>query len=190
MKQVYVIHGYTANASEHWFPYLKNQLNQENIACICLNMPNSMAPTASEWLDYLKQHIQLNEHTIVVGHSLGCIATINFLLAQQQKILSGIFVSGFNQPIPHLPELNSFSATYQAFLAESKKPLSELFNQAPCAIAAFNDHIIPHQYTDALAKDLQADYIRLQQGGHFLAREGWHEFPLVLEKIKTYFKNE
>lgn len=73
---------------------------------------------------------------------------------------------------------------------ENRKSFLELFNQVPCVIAALDDHIIPHQYSDILAKDLQADYIRLQQGGHFLAREGWLEFPLVLEKIKSYFKHE
>lgn len=44
---------------------------------------------------------------------------------------------------------------------ENKKSLSELFNQVPCVIAALDDHIIPHQYSDIFAKDLQADYIRL-----------------------------
>lgn len=190
MKQVYVVHGYTASANAHWFPYLAQQLQQTDIACYCLNMPDSMQPNPTEWLDYLKQHLQLTEQTLVVGHSLGCIATLNLLLNQQQPILSGIFVSGFNQTIPHLAELTPFIDIYQELLVKSGLSTKQLFNRTPCAIAAYDDHIVPHQYTDTLATSLQANYIRLQQGGHFLDREGWKEFPLVLQQIQTYFNNE
>ncbi|WP_101774872.1 RBBP9/YdeN family alpha/beta hydrolase [Pasteurella oralis] len=190
MKQVYVIHGYTASASAHWFPYLAQQLSQTDIACTCLNMPNPMQPDTAEWLVYLKQQLQLTKQTVIIGHSLGCIAALNLLLSQQQPILSGIFVSGFNQSIPHLAKLNPFVDTYQALLAQSKLNPSQLFRQTPCTIAAYDDHIVPHQYTETLATALQADYIRLQRGGHFLDREGWIEFPLVLQHIQARFKNE
>ena len=176
MKKIYIIHGYTASAEKHWFPWLEKELTKIGIDCIRLNMPDSDNPHCDKWLTYLENNIRIDENTIVVGHSLGCIALLNFLAKNYEKPLGAIFVSGFYQPISTLPELTPFSNLYAIL--------------PPCmpfksyVIASLDDRIVPHTYSDELAKHLKTDYIRLPTGGHFLDREGITEFPLVLELIQ------
>ena len=107
---------------------------------------------------------------------MGCIATLNFLATQQQKIKGAIFVSGFYEKLPNLPELDIF-ADFYANLTACK--LEKSF-----VVASLDDHIVPYQYSDHLAQFLGADYIRLPKGGHFLEREGITELPIVLDLIE------
>lgn len=175
MAQIYIVHGYAADADKHWFPWLENQLTQMGISCERLNMPDSANPSLDRWLAHLAT-VEINTNTIFVGHSLGCIAILNFLAKKQEQIKGAIFVSGFYQPLPNLPELSIFTNYYATLPSPPTFPTY--------VISALDDNVVAHQYSDALAVHLQADYIRLNQGGHFLDREGITELPLVLELVK------
>lgn len=178
--KVYIVHGYTASPDKHWFPWLARELESIGVACERLAMPDSDNPTPEKWVAFLEQHVQMDEKTIIVGHSLGCITWLNFLAKQQLTPAGAILVSGFYQPLHTLPELAPFAEFY------AKQPTLTAF---PCkVVAALDDHIVPHQYSDALAQHLQADYFRLNHGGHFLDREGWTAFPLVLALLKAWIE--
>lgn len=176
MAKVYVVHGYTASSESHWFGWLKQQLAEQNIACECLAMPDSANPNADKWLAHLEQNVDIDENTVVVGHSLGCIAWLNFLAKHYHQPAGAVFVSGFYQPLYTLPELTPFSNLYA--ISPDLMPFKSY------VVSAVDDAIVPHRYSDALAVHLGADYIRLATGGHFLDREGWMTFPLVLELVK------
>lgn len=176
MAQVYIVHGYTANAEKHWFPWLEQELVKCGISCERLNMPNSDNPSIDTWLSHLAENVELNQQTIFVGHSLGCIAILNFLSKKQERIKGAVFVSGFYHILENLPELSTFT-NYYAIL-----PTPPAF--PAYVLSALDDNIVNHKYSDALAQHLQADYIRLNQGGHFLDREGVTQLPIVLELVK------
>lgn len=180
MKKVYVTHGYTANPSRNWFPWLKQALEKLGVECECLAMPDANNPNPQVWLEHHKNTLKLNEETVLIGHSLGCIALLNYLAVTQQKVNTAIFVSGFYEKLPTLPELDSFATFYA--------------NQTAClptksyVISALDDEIVPHLFSDRLAQYLQADYIRLAQGGHFIDRDGITELPILLELLKQILK--
>ncbi|MEG9476425.1 RBBP9/YdeN family alpha/beta hydrolase [Mannheimia indoligenes] len=176
MAQVYIVHGYTANADKHWFPWLEQQLGEIGVICERLNMPNSENPSLDGWLNHLEQNVELNDQTIFVGHSLGCIAILNFLAKKYASIKGAVFVSGFYQPLENLPELSTFTNYYAILPSVSHFP--------SYVVSALDDTVVNHKYSDDLAQHLQADYIRLNQGGHFLDREGFTELPIVLELVK------
>ena len=180
--QLYILHGYTANADSHWFKWLEDELAKIGITSLRVNVPNSSDPNPEKWLGALGNQVRLDENSVIVGHSLGCITWLSFLAQHQQKVRVAVFVSGFYQPLSTLPELTPFANFYQ--------------NQTAClpeksyVVAAFDDGIVPHHYSEALAEHLSADYIRLHKGGHFLDREGWTTFPLILELIKQLLGSE
>lgn len=176
--KVYIIHGYTASPDDHWFPWLEKELKQIGIECYRLAMPDSHNPTPEKWVSYLEQNTEIDEQTVIVAHSLGTITTLGFLAKNNLKPAGVVLVSGFYQSLHTIPELTPFADFY------AKQ--SACCNLKSHVIAALDDHIVPHQYSDALAQHLKADYIRLNQGGHFLDREGWTTFPLVLDLIKKY----
>lgn len=176
MAQVYIVHGYGANADKHWFLWLEQALVKIGVGCERLNMPDSEHPSLDRWLSHLNENVELNDQTIFVGHSLGCIAILNFLAKQQEKIKGAVFVSGFYQPLDNLPELTPFT-NYYAIL-----PTPPAF--PAYVVSALDDTVVNHKQSDKLAQHLRADYIRLNQGGHFLDREGVTELPIVFELVK------
>lgn len=177
--KVYIVHGYGGLPDKHWFPYLKLELSRFGVECHCLEMPETETPRSEQWLSYMQQYVELNEQTIFIGHSLGCLAILNFLARFYEQPKAAIFVSGFYQPLPHLPELISFSNLYAI-----SPPLMPFKSYV---ISALDDKVVPHEYSDRLAQHLHADYIRLPIGGHFCEEDGWTEFPLVLKLIKQEF---
>lgn len=179
MKKVYITHGYTANPERNWFPWLKKEVEKLGIECECLAMPDSHCPNPQTWLAHHKQMLKIDKNTLLIGHSLGCIALLNYLAVSQQKVNHAIFVSGFYQKLPNLPELDEFANFYA--------------NQTAClpkksyVICAQDDRVVAHTFSDNLAQHLQADYIRLTSGGHFTDREGVTELPIILMFIKQIF---
>ncbi len=95
MAKVYIVHGYTASADKHWFPWLAQELAKIGVECYRLNMPDSSSPNPDKWLRHLEEHVTIDDETIVVGHSLGCITWLNFLARNFLKPKAAIFVSGF-----------------------------------------------------------------------------------------------
>lgn len=181
MTLVYITHGYDANGDKHWFPWLEKELAKLGVSCKRLTMPNPSHPTPEAWLAHHQAEISLNTETILIGHSLGCIATLNYLATQQQKIKGAIFVSGFYERLPNFPELNAF-ADFLANLTACKPEKSFV-------LAALNDPLVNHRLSENLAKFLNAEYLCLPTGGHFLDREGITELPQVLEWVKQLLKS-
>ena len=179
-RNVYVVHGYRATSDRHWFPWLKKELEQYDMDVTVFDMPNADAPNAQEWDTYLDDNIvPCNEHTILIGHSLGCIALLRYLNRQADtlKIHGLALVSGFSEPLSILPELDLF--------AKDKIHFDKIIKMAEhrLAFAATNDTIVAREYTDKLAKQLDAKLVFVENGGHFIDEEGCTEFPALLDEL-------
>lgn len=177
MTEVYITHGYTANGDKHWFVWLEKALAKRGVKCHRLTMPDSCHPTPEAWLAHHQANVSLNENTILIGHSLGCIATLNFLATAQQKIKGAIFVSGFFEKLPNLPELDAFANFYANLPAYSL--------EKSYVLAAENDNIVNAVFSQHLAQHLGAEFLLKPTGGHFLDREGVTELPEVLAWVEA-----
>lgn len=51
-------------------------------------------------------------------------------------------------------------------------------------IAAIDDSIVPLAFSKELAESLDATFIPVERGHHFLGDDGFTEFPLVLEELQ------
>lgn len=185
--RVYITHGYTAAPDKHWFPWLESALKPLGIGCYRLAMPNSTKPDPQEWLLHHLEQIQLDEDTLLIGHSLGCIASLNLLASTANPIRGAILVSGFYQPLPNLPELNPFADLFQQKIAQPRA-LARIQTVSYDLIAARNDSVVASQYSHQLAQFLNAEsYLELATGGHFLDREGCTQLPELLPLIQRRF---
>lgn len=177
-KIVYIVHGYTAHGEAHWFPWLKAKLQNQGYDVISFNMPNSSNPKLKGWIEYLDRSVlKLDENTIFVGHSLGCVTVLNFLQNKKKKIKGVVLVSGFAEetPIPELQEFVDVPIDYAL--------IKELIDHR-IAISAIDDDIIPCDLTRAMSQKIGASYIEESRGRHFLDVTGSLSLPIVEKVIK------
>lgn len=179
---VFIIHGYTAAPESHWFPWLKNKIEQQGGKASVLRMPDSGAPKAGDWNALLKKEIpQVDGNTYLIGHSLGCITALNFVsgLPQDARIGGFICVSGFSENLPNIPALDAFTDT-KYDIDKVKKIISRT-----SVILALDDGIVAPELTRNLAHELDAPLHPLAKGGHFLGSDGFTEFPLVWDELQS-----
>lgn len=189
-KKIYIIHGLGATPEDHWFPWLAEKINElPNHQAAILQMPNPAQPDPEQWFARLTQEIPvLDENTYLVAHSLGCITILNYLshiFHQDTKVQIGglLLVSGFFEKLPELPLLDSFTTKDIDFKVIKQRTTGNI-----TVLSSANDYIVPAILTDKLAQELDADYYRKRENGHFLAVDGYVEFPLVLTLLKDLIK--
>ncbi|MEA4971854.1 putative hydrolase YdeN [bioreactor metagenome] len=181
-KNIYIVHGYTASSKANWFPWIKEQLEAKGIKTYIPDMPDSQNPYYDNWLAHLSETItDINDETIFIGHSLGCIASMRFLLEKNIKIKGAIFVSGFIDENP----MEVKTVGLQSFFND---PLD--IGKLKCiipnrvAITAVDDDIVPTNATKIMADKINAQLLELKSGKHFIDRDGYTKFPLILTEVE------
>lgn len=143
-------------------------------------LPASDRPDPTRWNTALSQAIgEPNRQTIVVAHSLGCLATLRYLTRcpEPWHLRSLVLVSGFTEPLPVLPQLNDFieGGCEVSGLAERVDRLT--------VIRSDSDEFVPIGHTDRLAAKLGTTAIVSQGRGHFLDSNGVTTAPEILGAI-------
>ncbi|ALB46499.1 RBBP9/YdeN family alpha/beta hydrolase [Clostridium beijerinckii] len=179
---IYVIHGYTSSSQSEWFPWLKEQFKNSPVKVNIPDMPDSGSPHLDQWIKHLRKNVlNIDENTIFIGHSLGCVTLLRYILEKNIKIKGAILVSGFINENP----MDEQTEGLQEFIDE---PLDiagiKSLITSIIVITATNDDIVPTEATQKLAKELDANLIILSEGKHFIARDGYTDFPILLNEIK------
>ena len=143
-------------------------------------MPTPHAPVEKEWLDFLEANItNLDDKSIFIGHSLGCVAILRFLEDKNTDTIESLFlISGFveDSPIPELSEFVKEKIDYAKFIEGIKYRV---------VISAEDDDIVPYLYSEVLAKKLNAQFKLLKTGKHFIDRDGFTSFPYLINLIQN-----
>lgn len=181
-KKFVIVHGYTASPEKNWFPWLKSELEALG-AFVCVpTMPDPLSPNPVKWQQKLQSlPFDIDENTIFIGHSLGCVTALQFISSQKQSVAGYILVSGFDTEQQTIPELRSHTANplnYGSLIDIADKRIS---------VISTNDEIVSPQSSKALAEALKTQIIVEENAGHFLDREGYTTFPTLLGVIKHQF---
>lgn len=176
--RVFIVHGYLASPSSHWFPWLRDELSERGANVDVIPLPQSESPQLEAWLDCLKDRVGVpDERTHFVAHSLGCVATLKYLQAwpSDTRIGSLMLVAGFTGRLLNLPQLDGFT--------ESAVDFASLRRMAPVrhVLLSENDMVVRPPHTEKLAEDLLAKLWRVPDAGHFLGSEGVTRLDQALE---------
>lgn len=184
---VFIIHGYGATIDNHWFSWLQAQLQQRGITAVRVPMPDSAQPDFDRWQQMLAQYIgKPQENHIFVAHSLGTISLLHYLTAARPRRIGGlVLVSAFGKRIPTLHEINGFNIdAYVDCCRIDFAAIACMAGNCIELISADDDTIVPVENTRYVAKELNG-YLHIRAtGGHFLDRDGFTQFPPVLESVE------
>lgn len=180
MKNMFIIHGYQASTKSHWFQWLASQIEPYGYNVEIIHLPNSDHPELDSWCQAIDDIIQskLNSETIIVAHSLGVISILHYLTSvKPHSKIKGLFlISGFNEKLSNIPELNQY-------IDNTRIKLDKLCAQHIITIGALNDPVVNIDATDRLSKQLNVKTHYINHNGHFLETEGYHTFKFLKEKI-------
>ncbi|MFW2147533.1 RBBP9/YdeN family alpha/beta hydrolase [Acinetobacter sp. TY1] len=180
--KVFIIHGYQSSPEQHWFPWLATKIEQMGSQCEIVHLQGSDQPDFATWRQNLEAQVYpLNEQTIIVAHSLGCISVLDYLSeALNGRLIKAIFmVAGFNEKLTALPELNQF--VQQAKLNDA---LLRFRIQQRYSLFSCNDPFVPAPLSIRFGQLLNAQMIEVKKAGHFMQSDGLSEFPQLWEKLE------
>ena len=182
LMKVFIIHGYQSSPEQHWFPWLATKIEQMGSQCEIVHLKGSDQPNFATWRQNLEAQVHpLNEQTIIVAHSLGCISVLDYLSeALNGRLIKAIFmVAGFNEKLTALPELNQF--VQQAKLNDA---LLRFRIQQRYSLFSCNDPFVPAPLSIRFGQLLNAQMIEVKKAGHFMQSDGLSEFPQLWEKLE------
>ncbi|MBG6179105.1 RBBP9/YdeN family alpha/beta hydrolase [Arthrobacter sp. CAN_A1] len=171
---IFVVHGYQASPGEHWFPWLTSRFPSPQDSVTVLELPTPNEPTTAGWIAALQESIgRPSAGTVIVAHSLGCIAALRFLASLDPGWSLGglILVAGFAEPLDSLPLLDSFTT--------GNEFVDRLEISHCTVIGSDNDPVVTPALTASLADRLGGRLVIVPGGGHFGSDDGYLTFPEV-----------
>lgn len=81
-----ILHGYTGSNQTNFIPWLKAELEQRGAKVQAPQLPNTDNPTEVEQVQYVLDHVQFDENTVLIGHSLGGLVAMRVLEKLPHKI--------------------------------------------------------------------------------------------------------
>ena len=161
---------------KNWMPWIKKQLEAEGWEVKLPHMPNPWEPKYEE---YKKEFEKLNidENTILIGHSRGCAFLVRWLGDSKQKVRKLILVA----PWKVAEEGNEFKKTFYEFNIDS----SVKNNVQEIIMFTSDDEVEDGKKSlEIYKKALGGNIIELKDHGHYtLSCMGTEEFPELLKKI-------
>ncbi|NTV23808.1 MAG: serine hydrolase family protein [Nanoarchaeota archaeon] len=171
---VVIFHGWGSTSGDNWFSWLRGELEKSGIQTECPDMPDPHYPTEEGWiLSALKCRIE--EDTILVGHSLGCLLIMRLLELRKNPIKAAFMVAAFDMN-PGIPEISDFFTKPFRYNKIAANANIYILNSD-------NDPYIPFRVADSLAQKLSARLIAYHNLGHLSAGTGEGRFPELLSMV-------
>jgi len=93
-----ILHGYTGRADKNFIPRLKEELEKKGYHVQSPQMPNTDNPTEEEQVSFVLDNCQIDENTILIGHSLGGVVAMKVLQKHNKPIKSLMLVAPAVEP--------------------------------------------------------------------------------------------
>jgi uncharacterized protein len=182
MKNAIILHGTDAKSSDHWFPWLKTNLESLSYTVWAPDLPQANKPNIQHYNQFIfDKHFAFNEETVLIGHSSGAVAILGLLQALPDDVIinKAILVGAFRNDLgwDALKELFNEPFDFEKIKKKAKQIT---------LIHSDNDPYIPLEQAEYLKEKLDAELIILTGQGHFNTGSDpkYTKFPYLLEVIR------
>lgn len=181
-----ILHGTRATSRDHWFPWLKSELEALGHEVWTPDLPDADRPNIQKYNEYLLgQGWDFNDN-VIIGHSSGSVAILGLLqaLPEGTKINTAILVGSFTERLLENPRFETLKEIFEKpFNFEQIKQKARRF----IFVHSRDDHICPIELAEDLCRQMDGEMIRFDGMGHFIIKHDprFDKFPELLEIIKT-----
>lgn len=176
--KIILIHGNGGGTGQdNWFPYVKKELESKGFTVIAETMPDNVLARADQWLPFLKDTLDADEDTILVGHSSGAVAAMRY--AETNKLYGSILVGACYTDLGDADEKASgyYDRPWQWDHIKANQNWIIQF-------ASTDDPYIPIEDARYIHEKLGSEYHEASDEGHYGEDKGKTEFPELLEAIE------
>lgn len=175
MKQKLIwLHGnQTIRWDYTWLPWFKTESEKLGLQTVFETLPDSIIARQKYWFEWLEDQIGTDENTILVGHSSGALCAMKY--AETHPLLGSVLIGAAHTDQDDDLEKQSgyFDTPWQW---ESIKKNQQFIIQ----FGSTDDPYIPTVEQDFVHRQLDTDYHRFTDRGHFFAQT---TFPELVEAI-------
>ena len=178
---ILILHGIEGYAGNHWQQWLHDKLVAKNHIVIMPSLPKADHPNRSTLLKKINKVVGSSKlaELVIVGHSLGVPASLDFIEQADKPIKALISVSGFSED--YGAEMNSYFLEKRTIdFKKVNKKLSKAF-----VVFGDDDPYVPQSQLKLLAKKLKVKPKIIKKGGHLNTDSGYTTFPWLFEIIEN-----
>ena len=188
-KRVFIIHGWTGNPREPMLWWLKVNLEKSGQEVFTPEMPETDTPKIESWVGKLKEVVEPDLNTILVGHSIGCQAVVRFIetLPQGAKITGVVLIAPWMElDAKTMEEEGEDGIEIAKPWVETPINFEKVKSHIGKTVAIFSDddpYVPIASQRDLFKKELNAEIITEHNKGHFAPSDNITELPSALNAI-------
>jgi predicted alpha/beta hydrolase family esterase len=175
-KTALILSGWQCDSNSNWYPWLKKELEKRDYQVFLPQLPTMDIdlPDQETQLEFIKNNFNIDENTVVIGHSLGGVLALR--LAEKFKLKQMILISAW--------DFNDLTTEHQKFWLNpiNHQLIKNNVSNITC-ITSDNDPYFSVFQTQEMAKRLNAKFILIKNAGHFTESFGITQIPEILELI-------
>ena len=180
---IFLVHGY--NGIPKIYNYFKETFEKNGYKVVMPSFPTQTDITIDGYFDVFDQHKNdLNDNTIIIGHSIGNIMSLKYLCKNNIAIRGYISLAGFGEPFVNegRDDLNNVIAPLRLTDEELAK-VPKLIGKA-YSIYSDNDHIVPFNILKKYPTNIGAKDCFIPGIGHMGKKSGLEELPEVIDIVE------
>lgn len=179
MENYIIIHGSFGSKDGNWFPWLKEQLENNHKKVEVPQMPVGVGNQNFEnWSNVLKQLV-INENTIIIAHSIAPIFVCKYLISNKIRVKKLVFVCGFNN---YLGIDSDFDSVNEPMFVDNYEEIKNYCKDIVCFYSD-NDPYVKIEVEKEFADIVSNEQHIIKNGGHINAESGYTEFADILQVL-------
>jgi len=176
-KKVLILHCWYGDPESNWYLWLKKELEAKDYQVFVPTLPtmDTNLPDLETQLKYIKDNFKIDEHTLIIGHSLGAVLALR--LAEIYKFKQMILVAGW--------DFDDLTDQHQKFWPNpiNHQLIKNNVNNITY-VSSDNDPYVTAFQAEEMSKRLNAKFLLIKNAGHFTKETfGITQIPQILELI-------
>ena len=176
MKQALILHAWHNTPDNHWYPWLKTELETRGYTVYMPEIPtmNSDAPDLATQMDFIEKKVPLSKDFLVVGHSLSALLALR--LAEKHQFAEMILIAGW--------DFDDLTVEHQSFWKTKINHAAIRKNVKHIIVTSSdNDPYMTDFTMKEMAKRFAAEYIFSKGAGHFTKDYGVTTIPGLIQYL-------
>lgn len=182
MKNYFVIHALGGTGNDYWYNFIKRTVNEMGYECHVPTLPSIEEMSYSSWAKTFEPYKKyINEDSVFVCHSTGCIFAVKYLMQNNLHIAKFIGVVSFNECCPNSPHPD-WEEINKTFFVDNLADFKRHADKRICFYSPTD--LYDFGVLDRFATTVDAEKVIIQKAGHFTAVTGYGKtFPEIVEYL-------